>query len=553
MATPLGYLQHRTRVTAVIDGQEMPVTACTITYALNTIPQAVCRFALGKDADGKRSPAEALIGKLNERKPAQIYITIEPQGRFLPPGVRVGASLPAGKTLVFDGDTAWGNHVRNANAEQYEVTFEHWLSRLNHTSAVSPSVTPAVSRDLAFPMVSTVVTPDTQAGKSTGGGWTTSGIAERLLSIDVRSDLWKKGILPWYKVLAGSDHLADANLGSPLSYTLNQNFGTNKSNGNAQALDAINRLLGSLNAPKLDLQNIGAGAAGVRVASKITETLANTTLDQLVDSSLWDHLISLAGQYLFVISPGVDDTYAAPWLPTLRRTFTNVFHSEYDDLRVGAGSLRAVRGVVLVTGDSWSSGANLSDAADQVSTYQNLGFGVYKAGNTGAIIVRQAPAWLDGVPQTVVGAPGTRAEDLTVPTPSSPAVPAPKPDQVKSNDVLATMNAYLQRYAQGFYGLEVLTHRTGSLTGRLRYDIRPGSLLNIETSATSVDPAARRLGPKVIAAVTQVNITIDAEKEQESTTFSLSHLRSEAENQTGVTLTQHPLYNSSWYGGALVE
>lgn len=544
-------------VTAVLEiaGNELPLSSAVVSYALNELPQAVCRLAVGTDVNGVDAFASTAIAGFNSRLPAKIYVTISPKARYTPPGVLVGADPPIGKQLLFEGETAWNGFVLDAGAIQYEIRLDHWLADLSHASAISPSISPATPADFAFPAAYRLASPDTRGGQANAGGFSAVGTIAQLLTPEITNDLWRGGFLKLYQFLASSDHLADASLNSPLGYVLNSRFNTKSTDGNAQAIAALKRMNVAA-APALSMIKPSGSTGSAIAASAIASAITQTTLDSLINESIWDHMVRSANEYLFAITPGPDNAYLAPWLPNLRESRTKIYHTEYDSFQGSGNNLRTVRGVILVTGKDWSTGASLSAAGDNPQVNRDFGFAVYKAGgDTGRVIVRQAPSWLAGVPQEVVGAFPTTAADLVVPTPAAPAavVGAAAVAAVKPADAITSMHGYLSAYAKGYFGLESLTHRVGELSGRLRFDIRPGSIVNIDTGGRGASDEVKALGPVLTAAVNRVSIRVDAQANAASTTLTLSHLRSEIENKSDVTLKDHPLYDTTWNGDSLIE
>lgn len=552
----LGYRIFKVTARVEINGIVLPVTSISVDYALNELPQAVCRFALGTDGNGVDSLAAIKLPNFGPRATARIYANLAPQGRYTPPSTLVGADPPIGDLLLFEGETAWNGFVVNEGSVQYEIRLDHWLADLSYASAISPSISPATPADFAFPMVTRIVSPDTKGGQATSGGFSAVGSIAKLLTPEITADLWRGGFLKLYQFLASSDHLADASLSSPLGYVLNSQFGVKSTTGNAQALAALTRM-NIPSAPVLDLIKPSGGVGSAIAAGAISTSITQATLDALVNESIWDHLIRSSSEYLFSVSTGPNDTYLVPWLPNLRTVNTKIYSGEYHSFQGSGENLRTIRGVILTTGKDWSTGAGLSAAGDNPQINREFGFATYKAGgDTGRVVVRQAPSWLAGVPQDVVGAFPNTAQGLVVPTPGAPSVAlAGGAAAVATNpaNALTTMYGYLSAYAKGYFGIESLTHRVGAIDGRLRFDIRPGTIVSVETGGRGASGNINAMGPIITAAVTRVSITIDAQGETGMTTLTLGHLRTAAENNSDLTLTSHPLYNTTWTGGPLIE
>lgn len=113
------------------------------------------------------------------------------------------------------------------------------------------------------------------------------------------------------------------------------------------------------------------------------------------------------------------------------------------------------------------------------------------------------------------------------------------------------------RFAKHWYKTEVLSQRYGELSGKLRFDIAPGSTVKIEMPVqgrSSGGPLAPDPDGNMIGYVTEVTYSINAERAVAGTSFKLSFLRTEDEDDEGLfTDAQPPLYKASgaWGGGNL--
>jgi hypothetical protein len=554
----------------VLAGVDVGVSSVNVTYAINALPQAVCRFGLGKSVDGVPAPIMNLIARRSDRLPIQIYMKLTPAGRYIPPGVKGINEPPVGEFLLFEGETAWHGYTRNKTAVDYTITADHWLSDLSFASAISPAISPAVPSDLAFPMLAGVSSPDTTAGQQNAQGFSPVSSIAKLTQPGITTDLWKEGLFKLYGFLANTDHLADSNLGSPLGTFINQQFGTRTNRGNQQAVAALNRMNDAAT-PKLALVKKNAASVSSIVASNISRAITTTALNNLVSTSLWNHLLQCSGEYLFAISPGPTSAYPVPWLPNLRKPYKTILAHEYESLSASGTNIRTIRGTIIVGGQVGSAAGSLALNSENPQASQTLGFGSYKVGDTGQILIRQAPTWLAGVPLDAIGGLPRAAPGRMIPTPANPAAAvvgaaivstanpataliggAAAQAPLKPTIALEEVHKYLQEYAKGYYGLEVLSHRTGQLVGNLRFDLRPGSIVQVETNGPNVSTGAKELEDRLFGAIVSLTISVDVESGQSGTVMSLAHIRTEAENATGLTMTSHPLYQDSWVGGSLV-
>jgi len=112
-----------------------------------------------------------------------------------------------------------------------------------------------------------------------------------------------------------------------------------------------------------------------------------------------------------------------------------------------------------------------------------------------------------------------------------------------------------------WYKSSILGQRYGELSGKLRFDIAPGSIVKVEPPVTAIEGEKTAM----YGAVVQVSFVINSEQHTAGTSFAFSHLRTEKENDIGNAHSKRhfvgtvaPLYKkeepgSPWPGGPLAE
>ena len=102
--------------------------------------------------------------------------------------------------------------------------------------------------------------------------------------------------------------------------------------------------------------------------------------------------------------------------------------------------------------------------------------------------------------------------------------------------------------------MESLKGRVGELSGKLRFDISPGSNVLVHAAGARNIDNADQIQEDIYATVTQVSYVINAESQKAGTAFSLAHIRSASENTSPATSVRHPpLYANAWPGARLVN
>jgi hypothetical protein len=120
------------------------------------------------------------------------------------------------------------------------------------------------------------------------------------------------------------------------------------------------------------------------------------------------------------------------------------------------------------------------------------------------------------------------------------------------------LNIY-DRFACHWYKSAILGQRYGELSGKLRFDIAPGSIVKVKPPINEIGKS----NTPMYGAVVQVSFVINAEQHTAGTSFALSHVRTEKENDIkNTTSKKHyvgtvaPIYKdeppgSPWPGGPL--
>jgi len=114
---------------------------------------------------------------------------------------------------------------------------------------------------------------------------------------------------------------------------------------------------------------------------------------------------------------------------------------------------------------------------------------------------------------------------------------------------LGQIRQFLDRYAQLYYSQAVLRLRNGILAGRLRFDIAPGSIVTVKPSRERLAEGDDFFAVPLVGCVNRVTVTINASAAAAMTTLELGHVRRENdENQSHLTVAQHPLFGRALHG-----
>lgn len=504
-----------------------PILFFNVTFALDDVPRAIIRIPLGRDpVSGKVSSALGTITNIEPRTRCRIYAHVESlDGRLAPPGKDPG--FPEKDTLIFDGFVASPGIVRGTNTASLEITLFGAQAGLAGSTALVNSVTTA---DLVSSNSDIVVLGG-------GGAAVAWDIVAALARNPVEEDLWLIGIKP----------IMDQAIHATSVWTALADNGAAR-----EALDRIN--IGKvLEVQPLSLSGHGSPTALLR--QTVARTLGNRFYDVWASNNgngdMWNVLIELSNLFMFHFVPAVNEDVLAPITPNLggepyRTLDPNEYHQSAANTSIysrGDYAYRATVGLYANTfrTPQWDRTSGVATKLGVATVAERL------EGRQGMIQLIQAPEWL--IPS---GAPGehTVGKGGAVPDASNPDVLA---EYLSYGD---SVNKFLEStlgnaVAETDLHEKLFAHR-GSLrvSGRLRMDIAPGSLIKINT------PGERFSGKKDVfyGMVSQVEVYAhagDGSGGSAATGLTLVSVRSEHEHET-LTVPVHPIYQKRWVGGRLL-
>jgi hypothetical protein len=292
-----------------------------------------------------------------------------------------------------------------------------------------------------------------------------------------------------------------------------------------------------------------------RLADAVAMSIADETVASYANVSFWDKLVGqFCPMFGMAIVPMVDTAIVIADTPVLSTDGWAVLEAEdYDALEMTAELHRPLRSVgVMAMGEGGTmSGVELRDVL------QGIG-GCYAedsvAPGDGTVLFVSAPYWLRSLRTLPFYSSITQGLHNGVPirTTTTPGgIILRPPDQPGALGTL--VNKLYENYAHEVYVNQMLRGRDGILSGKLRFDIAPGSIIQLNgTPEQFIGPGQDDLGVTMFGCVQRVTIAINAEAGMAGTTFKLSHTRTSAENQLPRTsVTEHPLFGNSIHGDGL--
>lgn len=522
-------------------------------FELNSIPEGTLTVAVGRNVVTQQAATiHSAIRDLRVQVPARVYLTAVVFDRD-----RVDANLfqfevPGGK-LIFEGyavGTGWQRSEQSAN---FTIHLVHWLSGLHYASAISASSHPSNPYDWKYPAAFRAIgfASEASAGATDLGkqvSWVPQVRADDVTVDGMKEDLWGNILHKWLLHVAQDD---------PIETRLKEDAIAGGTKRARITLDAINRLkpnpAGTPLAVNLDGIDDTVVAEGLRLA------LQNEGGDSWLNTTLWGKLVGeWSPAYWFAVCPRVSDALIVPFAGGLQgEPWAQISDVDYNHCTANAQLHQVLRAVGIGFPINWATGADglvgttVADRTGVCGWFQPPGV------TEGLVLIKAAPQWLCN-PQIISKFTASSTGDIgsgpmstafdkdgTGTTPAG--TPAAKSVQ-KRNKLI------MDRFAQQWYAIEMLKGRQGELSGKLRFDIAPGTNVLIEAgTAKNVNANEDALTEDVFATVNRVSIAINAESQQAGTAFSIAHIRTATENRDSSTsVPVPPLYTKAWRGASLV-
>lgn len=537
------FVQQKFKLTATIGGVLFEdVVAFSATFALNKIPEASLIVAVGYEARSNRTK-KATIHDAKKNIKARDKVTV----RLAMAAGNTGdtSKVEVGEFLIFEGIVAGIGYQRSNNSANYTIQLLHWLDDMNNSSALNGNWFPGAPHALATNAAFYALTMS-EDGAGSDNYSTVPAIDIDNATINksnAEEDLWGAVIRPLFEKIANYDLPDDSK--------------------NDAALAALAKIYAPVPL-ELDL----GGLESTDIDLSLRQALTKESLDSFAYTTFWNKLAGEYGpQFFFAVSPGVERTRVVPffaglkWAVASEKGGKTITGDEYSYANFNASMTQFLESVtvfwpqqmdpMLGTGGETQSFDSFSSP---VASYPPLD---EKDKNTpGLMLFKEPPTWLSNVSPWPIysgastGVKGKAPGDCMAP---GAGEENPPPDWLPPAEAAKELgdSGICERFAKHWYKSEVLSQRYGELSGKLRFDISPGTTVKIEMPIKEIGNDGSMIGY-----VTQVSFVINAERASAGTSFALAFLRTEEEDEAGkYTDTYPPLYKEStvWGGGPLRE
>jgi hypothetical protein len=480
-------------------------------------------------------------------------IRLLPVGDWSPDGTQwPGAHGDAG-TVIFRG-YVMGIGVRTMRGSiRPTIQLIHWLSDLNFSSALSNQSHPTNAGDLSWD--STYVGAGQETTESEAHFVYQTAAAGLFTPGNIKDDLWGKCIQPFLWSLSEQDQIK----------TL-PGFGVGPDpNGNSQSQKALERIqggdTGAAEGPDYTQLRLQIGNFVDHEAAKaIGQAIQRETAAAWWSNTTWSKLVNeFAAAFMFAVVPQVEEALVVPYIPGTRELWKTITSGEYNYIDTVSSIPRPIQSVAIYSGI-----ISETQADGTGNPGSEIGVGGYfrpAEADAGMLMALRPPAWMASIPAFGENAASTAFGNANgnpegMPNAFGPTIAPADPGNEWGNDIegaaVGTKDLF-DRLAHALYVQEVLRGRFGVLSGKLRFDIAPGSTIKIEGTKDRFI-AEDSLRPDMVGEVHRVTCSLDAEGGDAKTSFQLAHLRTVTENEEETTSVDvHPLYEEVFPGSPLSE
>jgi hypothetical protein len=427
---------------------------------------------------------------------------------------------------------------------QVVINLTDFLIDLTQSSCLSKNSHPSNPASLIVPAVMMQV----KEGGASKGAFVSQAVGNRVVQQNVLQDLWGS-IKELFCELANIKVAAtgvDGHCG-----------GTGSPVKNDRAIAALQRMEGGgakcYKSYKHGVKLVPRHFNQPLVQSAVAEAICNATVDSYANTTFWDKLIGeFCPMFGIAVVPLIGNALVIADTPAYNGTpWRTIDPDEYDSADQTAFVERPLRAVGV-----YGNFGSFTGAANGPTTVNHTQIGgCYSEDSVrpadGLVQYIRAPRWLDGLmagstPDASTG----NATNRPTNTPTTPGL-TPAPGTPTYAKHMTDVEILYRDWAQHVYAMHSLRGRTGTISGKLRFDIGPGSVVRIRARPdATVGAGIDKLAADYYACVSRVKININAEGSACGTEFQLTHLRTEQENRLPRTsVNDHALFGKSIHGG----
>lgn len=527
----------------------------TCSYAKNSIPTAQCTVAVGRKVRGSAAYLYARIHTYADDLAlmCEVRVMAKIKGEVAP-----GGSLwPSTPMKIFEGYYLGLGQNQVDGKAGVVLYLIHRSVDLACSSSVSPFVHQGSPFQLSARAVLATASPS-GANNATGeAGPVFSSAQAASFSFtsyanflnDIRND-WFGAVKSMMVAIASVE-------GSIFEQLTNCAPGSQPTlSNNARAIKALANIEGGAEAFNFSTKIKMAEPLADSIATQVRNFIANATVESWTYSTFWDKLVGeLLPSFRLAYIPRAGKDLITVDMPTYfgPSAWRNLRVNDYDSVSMQAIQDMPLRGIGVY---GQIGNQTMDDQIRNSSTPGILTAGCYLSGSAsegdGPVRFIPAPPWLNSLWQSrVTSKPGDGVpSDFGV-----LGIPVTRPGDVYVMDY-KNITEVFNRYAKTVFYDDVTKGNQATISGRLRFDIAPGSIVSFETQTDrfirngTIDKqdtmAVARVGQ-----VSNVSIVINADAKLACTNFAITAVRNLADaTNTRTRVGEHPLFSKeSIYGG----
>ena len=496
---------------AEIGDRSYDIVEAHVSYALDTVPTGRVCIPVGARISAKGGET---LKAMPERTPIKVF-AFDETGK---------------EKLIGKGYTVSPSQERSFSSAGFTIGFVGWLDDMRATSALSAKFTPSTGDDVVRPAY-------VRGDKANDSSPDAASYGENYVP-DVERDIAQA-------TLDALKELATLPLLAPVTSTLLDDAAITAPGGdqrpgtdNTLALQALPLISTFPIIPPSD-ENL---------LHKIARTLGSVVFSPAGGRTAWSKLGAMADLFGFMIVPAVEKAICAP-VGLFGPAEVLIGADEYMVIQKARQTPYPVRGVALIGPIADRTGSQSvmmpAGAADMGAGLAGW-FDAQAAGiGTGMFETVRAPAWLtnelgvmtqyskasSGVTGGGVQGHGPAPDEDTVPDIAQAEADT---KSVEIGDALAWWK-WLEMTA---------SLRTAAISGKLRYDIGPGTPVRIASTGNLLENGKDDTG-FVVATVYEVSIDINANAPSAATSFKLIGVRPESDDPV---VKVHPMWGTPFPG-----
>jgi len=536
--------QGGAKIVIKVADTEIPASMFSMNYSLNSIPTATAAVPLGRDArTGKPSAVYSIAKDLKQMAPVVVTL-VGSLGDWAPAGLNAAKQqFPRGEFVLFTGYIAGTSYRRSNGSIALVLSLVNTLVDLALSSCGSRDAVPGAPHDLMLPIL-----------HQDSGAKTYMDAASRFISelpIAMNLDI-AEGLLTVLTKIA-KDNLIQATSAwcnsAPPSALVDNLL------SNTRALQAISGVLewkGFINLLDNNQPTYVKDypfEVDVNAKQALSKSIGNRLNASFAGTSMWHTLIgSLLPDIGLSVVPLTDSAIIAPAFEMAREAGAVIWTSDVADMHLSVRSQRPLFGVGVMHEQHMGS--------LPAQSKQCVG-GSYTASLDGVVdgmwLFVPAPDWLsawDSLDDNAVNGNGS-VNNLLTQVVNTAVGSDNLAVQEQAETTVVDWNDVSNKYAQMIYAANALQGREGTLTGKLRFDIAPGSTVVIRADAATKSEGIDDLATDIYGFVNRVTVTINAQDASATTAFNLTNLRTAEENDLSrFAMDSHPFYGVKYFNYA---